>query len=204
VKRIIIVAIAALALTAAFGSGSASANTVLCKTASNPCPKSDIQPAGSWFTVAGADLSLKGTWDKLTCYNFALGSRTIEESGYPLNAIGESGPVGPCALGSNSCEASMTSTASRIYGDSYHNGIIVFGSQAEPVSISYECTRKSGILVKCTYTASAGLSLWITKSASLTSGTMTKTGGNSNCLDSTVTYEYKEGSIATGNYLAVN
>src|SRR6185437_14294355 len=172
-------------LTAAFGAGSASAaEGVLCKTESSPCPSSDIEPAGSWFSAAGGELSIKNGFTDLSCYNFALGSKTLAESGWPLEATGEGGPFGLCLMGTGSSCSSVTAskTNNRLYASK--TPYLLIGTTAERLSVSFACKSASGTLTECTYTADGPIFVVVSKveagvwRAASGKQSMTKTAGN--------------------------
>jgi hypothetical protein len=91
VKRLSLLAIAALAalaLTAAIGSASASA-TVLCKQLINPCPSSEVLPAGTMLTYGTNAANLKNenitfstTWNAFQCKYGLFGEQTTAQVGF--------------------------------------------------------------------------------------------------------------------------
>lgn len=209
-KRILVAALAAFALSVVVGPASASAGyeTVLCETDSVICPESDIQPAGSWLTLAGGTATVNG-WYGPVCGNFALASKTLAESGAPLLANGESGALNSCQVknqsgSSCSVQAGQTNNKIHFFAETQH-GVSV-GSEPEPLIVSYVCTSKTGYVVECTYAATKNL--WVSVKENeggewegSGSVSMTKTAGNKNCLSSTATFEYT-GVVGTGNYIS--
>jgi hypothetical protein len=156
VKRISMIVVAAslaLALTATIGSASASA-AVLCKSASRPCPSSEILPAGSWLTFGQVGntktetLTLKtsGGYD-YHCGYVLMGEQTTAENAAPLPAVGQR-ITSECARGSSAITMSISSSNDEIRSI-FGTGLITTG----PVSISI---AEGGF--KCTYSGSMTLS----------------------------------------------
>jgi hypothetical protein len=114
-----IAALAALALTAAIGSATASA-TVLCKSPKNPCPTSEVLPAGSYNTYGAAggindyNLTLKGGFTTYHCGYVGLAERSTAERADGLPATG-SRVLSECGLGSGTCAMSMSNSNDQLW-----------------------------------------------------------------------------------------
>jgi hypothetical protein len=144
VKRIsllTIAALAALALTAAIGSATASA-TVLCKTNVSPCPSSDVLPAGNYITYGANEelnaLTLKSTSTATVyqCGYVGLSERTTAERSVSLPAIGER-LLGSCNLGAgsgSSCSVSMSKSEDKLLYAAGGRAIV-----SGPLTITADC-----------------------------------------------------------------
>jgi hypothetical protein len=117
-----IAAVAALALTAAIGSATASA-TVLCKSGISPCPSSEVLPAGSYSTygkVGGFNdyyLSMKTPFGgNFHCGYVGFGEKSLAEKETVLQASGGR-ELNSCGYGSsNVCSISMSNSTDYLTG----------------------------------------------------------------------------------------
>jgi hypothetical protein len=199
VRKLSIVAmavLASLALSAAWGSASASA-TVLCKVAVSPCPAGSTYPKETAIAYGGynspGEFTLKFTnsTSKFTCGDSVVSSLTKEESGSPLRARGF-GLIGSCKInGGEQCSSqSWNETENELtaFGGAGQGGTYI-GSKSSPIRVSFKCKWPIlNLTVECTYSANSATFLfmvlkegeyssWFEEGMTLTSGPGTCPGG---------------------------
>jgi hypothetical protein len=211
---------AALAMTAAVGASSASAEVLCSKPVFLWCGAENILPAGSPIGVGtyGRGLTIGNNWSKAECYGQIVAKSTTKSTanGVPLPATTEN-LLNNCVTVSPykgvSCQTSSMSRpkASFEVGGSWGAGIIRLGSAAEPLTLSISCTGE-GQTVSCIYKATEAVQLHMQTSgenaankATIAETPMTASSGPGNtwaCLSSaTLTMN---GILAgeTPNYMA--
>ena len=146
-----IAAVAALALTAAIGSATASA-TLLCKSSVNPCPTAERLPAGSFNSYSNAgegntfNFTLASTGSVFRCKQIYFAEKTLAESGTStwetgtyLEANGARG-LWDCwhatELADNTCSMSMSESKDIMFAFSKSTTGFV---ETRPITISADC-----------------------------------------------------------------
>jgi hypothetical protein len=209
VKRLSRIALAvtvALSLTAAIGSASASAATVLCKThKTTVCPAEDILPAGSYQTFGGEmTLTSTTTGAKFACYPIGFAAKTTAERGTPLPATGEYALfTAGCNVSGSSCTSiSIPNTEDQLHMSG--GGGWTIGSSSAPLIITLHCFG-----VTCQYSATSAVEMSVPyegkvpgEEASITKAPMTRTYGGFLCPGGTSFTLNYEGWLQTESYLA--
>ena len=157
-----IAAIAALALTAAIGSATASAG-VLCKSLKTTCPSSEVLPAGTSLVYGTNVANLKQTdvWFSGTsgfefgCKWGVFGEKTTEERGplYILSATGGRALSECASTIYSSCTMSMSNSSDVLYAESGGAASLESGS----VTATANCSGSGGYLT-CEWTGHANAS----------------------------------------------
>jgi hypothetical protein len=161
-----------MALTAAVGTGSASA-TVLCKKVvggSGICPTGSVLPAGSGFSFASYEgekevFNLTGGGVPIHCNRVAIGGLTTAASGEPLPISG-GGIIDQCWQGfkeatANKCGGTFSSTKDALGATGGGAGVLTIGSAAEPLVVSLTCENASKESYGCTFKSGAKpVGLW--------------------------------------------
>lgn len=164
---VVTVALAAVAMVAAFSTASASARTVYCSSPVTTCPSSGVQPAGSYLvTLANtaiepgvAKFTLKaGFLNEITCKSATISHKSTAVSGDPLPAE-LSTSFGLAGCGTQGKEGSCTSITTNkapetVQATGSGGGTVHIGTEASPMTFSFDCFNKDyNQQQACTYKA---------------------------------------------------
>jgi hypothetical protein len=164
VTKLALVALAAMALTAAIGSASASAHTVLCAEHVTTCPANKIEPAGTYFNAGtapgyGTEMVLRPSFilGGISCEYGLISTRTTSSGGNPLGAtVTGSTSASGCGFtssggkGKKCNQFSFGSAEGSLEPTGGGDGVIRMGSEASPLLISFECFNFEE-QIACTY-----------------------------------------------------
>ena len=120
IETIGLIALAALALTAVFGVGSASAATTLCKVNTEPCAEADRYPASTSIEASATNVATEGSFWFSMCNTSTLSGKTSEQAGTPLQVEITSLKFSGC--GSCKSAASTASWSGSVSATSGGNG----------------------------------------------------------------------------------
>lgn len=156
ISILVMAALAALALTAAVGSASASASTVLCGKDVRPCAAGDVLSAGTpiFYANSGAlggdalDVNVGSL--NFNCDGISLGGVSTAASGskLPLEGMGK---LFECQIGSGPrCSVNQVDNIPATLEWLGGVAAIKFGSASEHFTVTFNCTLK-GEEIKCTF-----------------------------------------------------
>jgi hypothetical protein len=164
--KVVTLALAVMALVAAFSAATASAGTVICASPVTTCPANEVQPAGSYVTAIsnpytefkGKFTLAAGNLNKVSCKSATIAFKSTAKSGVPLPGelsanVGTSGCTNMLAepacssVTFNNAPETAESTGSG-------GGSVSIGTEATPMTISFKCTNSYWGTVACTYSAS--------------------------------------------------
>jgi hypothetical protein len=173
ISRLTVVAIAALAMTAAVGTSSASAyKTGLCDEPSALGCSGSWLPAGSYLTAGAAwgtgSFTLKNIYLTANCEFAAFSARTTAEFGEPLPATSESTVFGCVTQTGTKCTQTVFNKPAATLESTggYGKGVVRFGTASEPLTLSLICPLTENATLKCTYKATSSVPM----ESSLTGG----------------------------------
>jgi hypothetical protein len=163
-KMLGLAAIAALALTAVVGAGSAAANAKLCKKAISPCPAGEAYPAGTKISASlktKTHAQLTTSLGTITCTKSAVAGETTQESGNPLHGVITAVSFEGCTLASTACTVTpqnLPYTATGTAGATVGNGTLTVErsrTKTENGTIDEggrpQAAVQCGVLINCTF-----------------------------------------------------
>jgi hypothetical protein len=171
VKRMITAASAAataLAVMAALSAASASAGTVICDGEANPCPASEIKPAGSYIITGdsegfpGIKVSAGGSTE-FECSQNTMEAVSKATIGSPLPAEFDGTLFGCIQQNESSCSGSMNKPPTTLEATATARYMKI-GTAAEPLALTFSCPAESPTPYTCTYKLKDTLTLNLAES----------------------------------------
>lgn len=187
------VAAAAVAAMTAIAAMPASAGTVLCKGLVTTCPQEQIKPAGSFLVTANPGwhgeyetkgLKVESGIMRLHCNEELMSVKTSLRNGNPLpGTLSSSVDASECKqvwLPKTTCSSVTMNSAPTSLEATEEAKVAQIGSEAEPLSVSFECDFNGEVEETCTFEATGPVAMTLgEESASIEGAPLVRTAGES-------------------------